>query len=48
MNFNTLSKFTNFILNTYTCVTAVINEAIKVTLNETTHNKTLVNSLLDQ
>ena len=46
INFNTFSKFTHFIINTY--VTAVTNEAIKVTLNRTTHNRTLVNSLSDQ
>ena len=37
----TFCKFTNF-------VTAVTNGAIKVTLNGTTHNRTLVNSLPDQ
>ena len=36
--------------HTHTCtyVTAVPNGAIKVTLNGTTHNRTLVNSLPDQ
>ena len=48
INFNTFSKFTHFIINTYTYVTAVTNGAIKVTLNRTTHNRTLVNSLSDQ
>ena len=48
MNFNTFSKFTNFIINTYTFVTAVTNGAIKVASNGTTQNRTLVNSLLDQ
>ena len=49
INFNTFSKFTHFITkHTYTYVTAVTNEAIKVTLNRTTHNRTLVNSLSDQ
>ena len=33
---------------TYTYATAVTNGAIKVTFNETTHNRTLVNSVLDQ
>ena len=49
MNFNTFSKVTHFI-NAHTCtyVTAVANGAIKVTLNGTTHNRTLVNSLPDQ
>ena len=46
LNFNTFSKFTHFITNTY--VTAVTNGAIKVTLNRTTHNRTLVNNLSDQ
>ena len=32
----------------HTYITAVTNGAIKVTLNETTHNRTLVNSLPDQ
>ena len=48
INFNTFSKFTHFIINTYTVVTAVTNGAIKVTLNRTTHNRTLVNSVPDQ
>ena len=48
INFNTLSKFTHFIINTYTYVTAVTIGAIKVTLNRTTHNRTLVNNVLDQ
>ena len=34
--------------HTYTDVTSVTNGAIKVTLNGTTHNRTLVNSLPDQ
>ena len=48
ININTFSKFTHFIINTHTHthththVTAVTNGAIKVTLNETTHNRTLV------
>ena len=45
MNLNTFSKLTNFITQTHTYVT---NRAIKVTLNGTTHNRTLVNSLPDQ
>ena len=48
MNFNTFSKFTNFITYTHTHVTAVTNGAINITLNGTTHNRTLVNSLPDQ
>ena len=48
MNFNTFSKFTNFITHICTYVTAVANRTIKVTLNGTTHNSTLVNSLPDQ
>ena len=34
--------------HTYTYITAVTNGSIKVTLNRTTHNRTLVNSLPDQ
>ena len=48
---NTVSKFTilyNTHTHTYTYVTAVTNGAIKVTLNGTTHNRTLVNSVPDQ
>ena len=48
MSFTTFSKFTKFITHTYTFVTAVTNGAIKVTLNGTTHNRTLVNSVPDQ
>ena len=49
MDFNTFSKFIHFInTHTNTYVTAVTNGAIKVTLNRTTHNKTLVNSVPDQ
>ena len=47
MNFNNFSKCTHFI-NTHTDVTSVTNGAIKVTLNGTTHNRTLVNTLPDQ
>ena len=50
INMNTFSKFTHFIINTHshTHVTAVTKGSIKVTFNETTHNRTLVNSLSDQ
>ena len=49
INLNTFPKCTNFItFHLYTNVTAVTNGAIKVTLNGTTHNRTLVNSLPDQ
>ena len=46
INFNTFSKFTHFITNTY--VTAVTNGTIKVAFNGKTHNRTLVNSVPDQ
>ena len=44
MSLNTFYKFTNFISRQ----THIHTPAIKVTLNGTTHNRTLVNSLTDQ
>ena len=49
ISLNTFPKCTNFItFHLYTFVTAVTNGAVKVTLNGTTHNRTMVNSLSDQ
>ena len=47
ININTFSNLP-ILLHTYTYVTAVTNGAIKVALNGTTHNRTLVNSVPDQ